>query len=70
MEFSAKDLVKLLISKENMTQKELVSLLNEKTDKSYTPDGLSRKLNRGTITFNEVSKIISILGYCIKLDKQ
>lgn len=70
MEFSAKDLIKLLISKENMTQKELVSLLNKKTDKSYTPDGLSRKLNRGTITFNEVSKIISILGYCIKLDKQ
>lgn len=70
MEFNAKDIIKLLLSKESLTQKELAIMLTNKTDKKYTPDGLSRKLNKGTITFNEISKIINILGYEIKIEKK
>ena len=42
-------------------------------DKKYISrsksDGLSRKLNKGTITFNEVMTILDILGYEIDLKK-
>ena len=70
MKMSAKDLVKLLLSKEDITQKKLSELLSENTGKKYTPDGLSRKLNRDTITYKEVSLIIDLLGYEINIDKK
>ena len=69
MKLNAKELVKLVLAKECLTQKDLVQLLCEKTDKKYTQDGLSRKLNKGTITFNEVMTILDILGYEIDLKK-
>ena len=70
MKLNAKELVKLLLTKENMTQKELAFLLTEKTDKKYTQDGLSRKLSQGTITYNEVANIVEVLGYDIELNKK
>ena len=69
MKLNAKELVKLVLAKECLTQKDLVQSLCEKTDKKYTQDGLSRKLNKGTITFNEVMTILDILGYEIDLKK-
>ena len=68
MKLSAKDLIKLLLSKENMTQKELTSIITKTTGKKITQDGLSRKLNRDTITYREVLAIIDILGYEIKVE--
>jgi len=70
MKLNAKELVKLILTKENLTQKELVEMLVEKTEKKYTQDGLSRKLTKGTITFNEVMTIIDILGYEIDLKQK
>ena len=70
MKLSAKDLIKLLLSKEDMTQKKLASLVATKLGKNYTADGLSRKLNRDTITYKEVLTIIDILGYDINFDKR
>lgn len=67
MKLNAKELVKLILTKECLTQKDLVQLLCEKTNKKYTQDGLSRKLTKGTITFNEVMTIVDILGYKIDL---
>ena len=49
-----------------MTQKELCELLMQKTGKPYTQPNFSRKLNKGTISYNEVILIAEILGY--KLD--
>ena len=63
MKLNAKETVKLLITKEGITQKDLVKLMTEKSAKSYNASGLSRKLNQGTITFNEVVFIADILGY-------
>ena len=67
MILNSKALIKLILANESLTQKELVVLLNEKTDKKYTPDGLSRKLTKGTITFNEIATIADVLGYEIDL---
>lgn len=67
MIINAKGLIKLILSNKSLTQKELVELLNEKTNKKYTQDGLSRKLSKGTITFNEIVLIADVLGYEIDL---
>ena len=69
MKLKARELIKLLISQEGITQKQLANILTEKIGKKYTPDGLSRKLNRGTITYNEVLNIVDILGYEIGINK-
>ena len=69
MKLNAKELIKLLLAKESLTQKELVYLLNEKTNKKYTQDGFSRKLTKGTITFNEVVLIADVLDYELNFDK-
>ena len=58
----------MFLSKENMTQKELASIITEKTGKKLTQDGPSRKLNRDTITYHEVSEIVNILGYNINIE--
>ncbi len=63
MKFYAKELVRLLLTKEDITQKELAEMMTKKSGKKYEPSGLSRKLNQGTITFNEVVFIADILGY-------
>lgn len=68
MKFSAKDLIKLLLSREDLTQKKLASIIEEHIGKKYTADGLSRKLNRDTITYREVAMIADILGYEIKVE--
>ena len=70
MKIYAKELMKMLLAKEDLTQKELAVILTEKTDKKYTPDGFSRKLSRGTITYNEIVSIMDILGYDIKIEKR
>ena len=69
MKLNSKELIKLLITKECLTQKELILLLNEKANKNYSPDGFSHKLSRGTITFNEIVEIMDILGYQFDIKK-
>ena len=63
MKLNAKELVKLLLTKEFMTQKELAEIISKKLGKTYAPQGLSRKLSQGTISYNEVLMIADILGY-------
>ena len=70
MQLNSKELVKLMLTREGITQKELSVLITEKTNKKVTPDGLSRKLSRGTITYNEVAKIADILGYDINIERR
>ena len=70
MKLGAKEVIKLILSKENITQKELAQIITQRTDKKYTPDGLSRKLSQGTITYNDIVMITDILGYEIKIEKK
>lgn len=70
MKLNAKELIKLLIAKEGITQKELTKILSIKTGRKYSPDGFSRKINKGTITYNETVNIIDILGYDIEIKRR
>lgn len=70
MKLNAREIVKVLLYKESVKQKDLVQMLNEKSDKPYTPGGLSRKLGRGTISYNEVALIADLLGYDIEFKKR
>ncbi|MBP3820028.1 hypothetical protein J6G99_00085 [bacterium] len=63
MELKARELVKTFIAQRAITIKKLAELLTEKTGKKYTQGSLSQKLNRGTISYNEVSLIAGILNY-------
>ncbi len=66
----AKELVKVLLSEQKVQQKELAQMLSEKAGKSYTPSGLSHKIGRGTISYDEVLLIADILGYEISVNRK
>lgn len=68
MILSANEVVKLLLTREFLTQKKLTELLSEKSGRNYSPESFSRKLTSGTITYNEVAFIADILGYEIKIE--
>ena len=69
MKLTARELMKLILTRECLTQKELILLLNEKANKNYSPDGFSHKLSRRTITFDEIVEIMDILGYQFDIKK-
>ncbi len=70
MKLNAREIVKILLTREGFKQKELVEMMNEKTGNDYTPSGLSHKLGRGTISYNEVLLIADILDYDIEFVKR
>lgn len=67
---SVRETIKMLLVKENMTLTELAALVKAELGIPYTVDGLSRKLQRQTMKYNEAEKLINLLGYDIKLIKQ
>ena len=69
MKLQAKEQIKTLLAQENMKLKDLAQLLSEKTGKKWTPNSLSQKLRRGTLTYNETLLIAEILGYNIQFEK-
>lgn len=66
---TAKEYVKILLAKECMTLKELAALATEKGKRKYTLDGLSHKLGRGTLDFEEFEFFTKLLGYEIVLKR-
>ena len=70
MELNVKELIKVLLTRENFKQKDLAKELTQRTGKQYSPDGLSQKIRRGTISYNEVLVIADILGYKITVEKK
>ncbi len=69
MRLEVKEQIKALLAQEGVTQIELVKLLNEKGGR-YTPQTLSHRLRRGSVTYNEVMTICEILGYDIQFIKR
>ena len=69
MKLQAKEQIKTLLAQENMKLKDLAQLLSENMEKQWTPNSLSQKLRRGTLTYNETLLIAEILGYYIKFEK-
>jgi len=70
MRMNAKNQVKILLTYEELKLKELAALLSNKSAKKYTPDGLSHKLSRGRLTYDEMVLITEILGYDITFTKR
>lgn len=64
---SAREQVKILLLKRNMTMKELASRITEFTGKKCSRQNLSNKLSLGTLRFEDFEIIAKILGYKIEL---
>ncbi len=65
---NAREIVKLLLMKENMSISRLAQLLSTDEKKVYQQT-LSAKLINGTLKFNEILEICNILGYEIDFKK-
>lgn len=62
---SIKEDIKMLLAKNGMTMTELAKKLTTEEEK-YTVQSISKKLSKKTIKFEEVRKILDILGYEIE----
>ena len=70
MILNAKEIIKLMLSREGMKQKDMAEILTKKTGKRYTAGSLSQKINRRTISYDEVILIADILGYDLNLQRR
>ncbi len=61
--------LKILLLKEKMTITELAALASEKSGKAYTVFGISQKLARSSMKYDELKFLASVLGYKIKFEK-
>lgn len=66
MSLKVREQIKSLLAEKGMTMKTLAELLSVKANKKYSLANLSAKLQRGSLTYNEVVVIANILGYDIK----
>ena len=63
-----KDL-RILLLNEAKTIKQLSEMANKISDKKYTADGISQKLNKGTMKYDEVQFLAGVLGYEIEFKR-
>ena len=63
-------LVKYLLNREYMLQKDLSEKLNEKLGKNTKPANFSAKLKREYFTFKDLKAICDILNYDLILEKK
>jgi len=59
----AKEQIRSLLALKGLTQKKLAELITLKTGKNCSQNSLSKKLTRGTITYNEVMQIADLLEF-------
>lgn len=62
--------LKILLLKEKMTITELAKLASEKSGKPYTIYGISQKLARNSMKYDEMKFLAETMGYKIKFEKQ
>ena len=62
--------LKILLLKEKTTITELAKLATEKSGKNYTVFGISQKLARNSMKYDEEKFLARILGYKIKFEKE
>ena len=61
--------LKILLLKEKMTITELAALASQKSGKSHTVFGISQKLARSSMKYDELKFLAEILGYRINFEK-
>ena len=69
MKLYVKEQIKTLLAQEGIFLKDLAAMVSEHTGKKCSPDSLSQKLRRGSLTYNETLMIAELLGYKIKFVK-
>ena len=69
-DFDDFQLVKYLLNKEYMLQKDLSDKLNARTGKTTKPANFSAKLKRQYLTYRELRQICDILGYDLIIQKR
>ena len=66
----AKEQIKSLMALNGVTMKQLSEMLTHKIQKNYSVSSLSQKLNRGSISYNEVMLIADILGFKVNYERK
>ncbi|MBR1424259.1 hypothetical protein IJ579_01700 [bacterium] len=61
--------LKILLLKEKTTITELAALASKKSGKKYTVYGISQKLIRNSMKYDELKFLVEVLGYKIKFEK-
>lgn len=61
--------IKTLLAQEDLTLKQLVTMLGEKQNRYYEPSNFSHKIRRKTVSYEEMLDIAEVLGYRIKFEK-
>lgn len=69
MKMLVREQVKSLLAQEGVKMKDLASRMEEILGKNYSLQNFSRRLSRGTVSYNEVLQIAEILGYKINFEK-
>lgn len=67
---NARDDIKMLLLKRHMTLTKLAEKMTEKMGKKFTQSGLSHKLSKNTIRYDELMTICEILGYTLEYKKE
>ncbi len=62
--------IRTILAKEDITLSELARKTSEYTGKTWTLQGLSRKLIKGTLSYNEAALIANSIGYKIEFIKE
>lgn len=66
---SAKETVKIMLLKRNMTITKLAEKMAEHTGQKYTRQSLSSKLSRNSLRYDEVEIIAKILNFKITIEE-
>lgn len=70
MKLQIKEQIKTLLAQEGVKLKELANMIAETTGQNCSPDSLSHKLRRGSLTYNETLMIADLLDYDIAFIKR
>ena len=70
MKLLVREQIKTLLAQEGIKLKELAAMLTEHNGKNCAPNVLSRKLTRGTLSYNEALVIADLLDYDIRFIKR
>ena len=70
MKLLVREQIKTLLAQESIKLKDLAAMITEQTGKNCAPNVLSRKLSRGTLSYNETLMIAELLDYEIAFIKK
>lgn len=64
-----KEDIKILLVKENLSIKDLAEKVSKISEEKYSIDGLYKKLNNGTMKYDEAIFLAKVMGYEIEFKK-